>query len=344
MKFYFPHVAFTLEDVLDGKINQKNVSESERYILNFVKEWYSDKDQFLFQTSGSTGAPKTITLTRAQLAYSAAATLRFLFPDRQPQRLLLCLDPTRIGGTQVITRALLSGADMVVLPPTADPLAHLSDPIDLVSLVPLQVASSLIHPNPFSLVKNVLIGGADVDHVSLAALKTIASTTFYQTYGMTETASHIALREIHLSVYQPIGDIEFGVDDRSCLKCRGTITNHEWLQTNDVIELSREGFIWKGRADWVINTGGIKIHPEVLEEKIRLHFPDDQFVITSSPDDRLGEHILLVTVNPLLQRLTSSKALSKYELPKEERIVAAIPRLANQKIDRMTVKKILIAE
>jgi len=340
MTVYFPHVAFTLEDVLNGKINQKNFSESERYILNFVNDWFAGKETFTFRTSGSTGVPKEITLTRTQLAYSATETMRFLFPKSPPKRLLLCLDPRLIGGTQVITRALLSEADLHIVSPTAHPLASIEDPFDLISMVPLQVASTSLAD--FDKVRHVLIGGAELDMATKIRLQSLTDTTFYQTYGMTETASHIALREISSHVYRPIGDISIEVDDRQCLKCRGTVTNDEWLQTNDVVEMVAGGFIWKGRADWVINSGGVKIHPEAVEETIAALFPEITCVISSLTDPLLGNKVVLVTNESILERLKASNALTRYEMPKLEVILAELPRLANDKIDRLAVRKWVI--
>ena len=85
---------------------------------------------------------------------------------------------------------------------------------------------------------------------------------------MTETASHVAIKTIGEDYYSTMGDLEINIDERGCLKLRGTITNNKFIQTNDIVEIKKNKFKWIGRADWVINSGGVKIFPENLERRI----------------------------------------------------------------------------
>ncbi|MEQ9229059.1 MAG: hypothetical protein RIF46_00135, partial [Cyclobacteriaceae bacterium] len=163
MNFYFPNDSFSLENLLAGKINQKNFTDSEKYIVTYVQNWFSGFKHFHFQTSGSTGNPKSIQLSREQLAYSASSTLDFLYPNSKPSNLLLCLNPKFIGGTQVITRAILADADLIYREPSSTPLKP-TERVDLVSMVPLQVKTILNEdPRLFDKVGTVLIGGAELD-------------------------------------------------------------------------------------------------------------------------------------------------------------------------------------
>lgn len=235
----------------------------------------------------------------------------------------------------MITRAILASADLVMVSPKATPLENTEGPFDLVAMVPMQVvATELDH---FALVKNVLIGGADLDVPTRESLQSVHGTTFFQTYGMTETASHIAVREISQPLYRTLGDVQIAMDDRDCLRCYGTVTGYKWLQTNDVISIATDGFVWKGRADWVINSGGVKIHPELIEEIIGRHFPECVCAITSVPDATLGQKVVLITTMPLLDHLKASNLLGRYEMPKREIIVEDFPRLENAKIDRLAI-------
>ena len=337
MKLYFPNKVFTLEDILSGKINQKKLSQSESYVLNFIKQWHSDKASFNFYTSGSTGKPKEINLTRGQLIYSAESTLNYLFDKRPIRKISLCINPAFIGGTQVIVRALVANADLTVATPSSDALEKIDRPIDLVSMVPLQVYSELKKPNPFEDIDTVLIGGAEFDSSAERYLQNIPMTRFFHTYGMTETASHIALRRIGTKNYCPIGDIEIKLDDRSCLQVKGSVTLDEWITTNDVAEVSKSGFVWKGRADWVINSGGIKIHPEQIEKKIREKFVEAQILIVPQPDIQLGNRVVLVSKEPLLSRINASRILSEYEIPKAEYLIREWPLTLSGKVDRLAV-------
>ena len=339
MKLHFPHCVLSIEDVLSGKINQKKFTPSESYVLNFIKQWYSEKATFKFQSSGSTGIPKKIHLTRQQLSYSATATLKFLYERLSTGQMLLCINPEFIGGTQVIVRSLISGADLHVVPSSSDPLTSINVPISLASMVPIQILSELNSENPFSFIETILIGGAELNSSIENQLLKYPDTRFFHTYGMTETASHIALRKIGTSHFKPVGDVELALDFRDCLRVRGSVTSGEWIQTNDVVALSEDGFLWIGRADWVINSGGIKIHPEQVEAKISLRFPDANPVITSFSDSVLGHRVILLTKYPILNVLKQENLLTKYEMPKEEFIVKEIPLNSAGKLDRRAISE-----
>ena len=337
MKLHFPNKVFDIEDILSGKINQKNLSQSESYVLNFIKQWQSDKASFNFYTSGSTGKPKEIELTRHQLSYSAESTLNYLFDGCPIKKISLCINPAFIGGTQMIVRALVANADLTVTTPSSDALEKIDRPIDLISLVPLQVYSELKKTNPFEGIDTVLIGGADLDNSVERDLQNIPKTRFFHTYGMTETASHIALRRIGTENYCPIGDIEIKLDDRGCLQVKGSVTLDEWITTTDIVEVSESGFMWKGRTDWAINTGGIKIHPEQIEKKIREKFVKAQVLIVPQPDLQLGNRVVLVSTEPWLSRINELRILSEYEIPKAEYLIQEWPLTPSGKVNRLAV-------
>lgn len=343
MTFKFPTGSFTLEALLAGKISEKNFSDTERYIIQFVKDWENGQQQFVFHTSGSTGHPKPITLTREQLAYSAQSTLDFLFGQESPQGLLLCLRPQFIGGTQVIVRALLCGADLVVVEAQSNPLRHVSEPIDLASMVPVQLETVLREsPDELKKTKRVLIGGAALSPALQEKLKALGFGKFYQTFGMTETASHIALREVHEPVYRPMGDIQIKTNKDDKLLLKGTTTRHEWLNTNDLVELIDGGFVWKGRADWVINSGGIKVHPEEIEKEMKAFLNTDDLMLSALPDEQLSERVVLVTKEPLLDRLEPLRTHLGYAFPKSEHLIVDWPLTASGKPDRRAVKAWLL--
>ncbi len=339
MKLKFSNAIFDVEELLMGKINQKKFSKREKYVLNFIKRWHSDEYSFLFSTSGSTGEPKNVQLSRKQLTYSALQTIEYFFGKNQPDSLLLCLDPTFIGGSQVISRALITNANLLIMSPSSNPIVHLNESIDLTSFVPLQLETILKEsPEKLKLLKNVLIGGAELKPILINQLINIKPTKFYQTYGMTETASHVAIKPIETDVYQPLGDLELKVDDRNCLRMKGAITNHRWIQTNDIVSLVDDGFIWLGRADWVINSGGIKISPEKLENKIQKHFLQETVAISSKIDEKLGERLVLVSSKPLLDQIKIKSILTKFELPKEEIIIPNWPKNKGGKLDRRKIQ------
>ena len=240
----------------------------------------------------------------------------------------------------MIIRALESNADLIVEPPASNPVKALDSPVDLISLVPLQVETILNEtPNKFALLKHVLIGGAELNPTVVSRLMKIKSTKFYQTYGMTETASHIAIKLIGEGAYYLMGDVEMGLDKRDCLKIKGTVTSHKWIQTNDLVEIEKNSFQWLGRADWVINSGGIKLSPERIEKILSEHWPDEKLMITSVTDDLLGEKMVMVTQKPMLEDIKKTARLTRFQLPKEEIIIKDWPTTEGEKLDRKEIQQ-----
>lgn len=339
MKLIFSNTIFEVEDLLTGKINQKHLIEQEKYILNFIKQWQAGQATYPFLTSGSTGTPKSITLSKEQLSYSAQQTINYLFKKKSQKSFLHCIDPKFIGGTQVITRAILANADLIIKAPSSNPLSQLNQEIDLASLVPLQVETILNKSSEkFSLLKNVLIGGAELKPDLIQRLGNIQTTRFFQTYGMTETASHIAIKLIAKDNYSTLGDVQIDLDIRNCLRIKGTVTNHKWIQTNDNVKITEGGFKWLGRADWVINSGGLKIFPENIERKINAQWPSLTVAISSVPDALLGERVVLISSRPILEKIKSAAIFSKHELPKEEHILLDWPTNEGGKMDRKKIQ------
>src|SRR5690606_30000600 len=118
----------------------------------------------------------------------------------------------------------------------------------------------------------------------------------WQTYGMTETVSHIALARIAKEqlVYTTLPGVEIGLDMRGALWVKSPMSGVEKVQTNDLVELKTDKhFVWLGRTDFVINSGGIKLHPELLEQKLEplVHkfFPGSKFFFFGEKNERLGQ-------------------------------------------------------
>ncbi len=207
-------------------------------------------------------------------------------------------------------------------------------------MAPLQVKTILNEdPRLFDKVGTVLIGGAELDQKIRQRLST-NSTRFFQTFGMTETASNVALRSMNEEFYQFIGDTKFSLDERECLALSGTVTNNEVIQTNDIVKLVSNGFTWKGRADWVINSGGIKLHPEVIEKKIHAAFPEIESYITKVKDEKFGEKVVLCSQKPILGLIKEGQLLDKYQEPKIEILLEQFPRTSSGKINRMELQSL----
>ena len=325
-----------LEEILIDNLSTKGFNDIEENVLKLIREWYSGKTQFQHATSGSTGIPKNISISKAKIELSSRATMLFIDPNGKIKQTLLCLDPTHIGGAMVIYRALLFNHDIHIIEPSSHPLEKL-DPnatFDLVSMVPLQFNS--LAENEIERFKNVLVGGAPIEKKSFNGL----TSKIYATFGMTETVSHIALRLINEDSFHTIGDNVVDVGSDGSLKIKGSITDNHWLKTNDIVNLtSSTSFLWLGRKDFIINSGGLKINPEKIEQTLSDQFEED-FIVSSLPDKRLGSKLILISKGSEM-KVDFSK-LDKYERPKSLFFNCTIFRTKGGKIDRIKTLNQLI--
>lgn len=271
----------------------------DQEIKTFLQAWYNDLDHVIGHTSGSTGTPKEIRLLKQDMLASAHLTNQY-FNIGPTSRLLLCLSPSYIAGKMMIVRAMLSGADLVCVPPSSSPLKEVKQDLDFAAFVPLQVETLLAGPrttDQLSRVKQIIIGGAVVSPPLERQLQNLP-TACYATYGMTETVSHVALRAINgrekSPYYFALGNVRFETDERDCLVIHAPHLQQNTFVTNDIVQLSDSThFQWLGRLDNVINSGGIKLFPEKIEAKIA-PFLTCRFFITREDDSRLGQKAVLV--------------------------------------------------
>ncbi len=289
-------------------------------------------ESFQLQTSGSTGDPKKIIITREQMIGSASLTERAL-SLKADDTALLALDPVFIAGKMMIVRSFVTGLRMYAVEPSSNPLEKLPPEIsiDFAAMVPLQVKTILEskHPQMIERVKTCIIGGAPLDKTTEEKLKHFNSS-FYQTYGMTETISHIALKNLKSEdpVYNILPGITISTDNRRCLVIRAPFLKEE-VVTNDVVEIFNSNtFQWIGRWDNIINSGGVKVSAEKLEEaigkiftRLEIHQP---FFVYGAPDERFGERVVLVVQSPAPVASSLANAIhslehtfSPYSLPKE---------------------------
>lgn len=320
--------------------------EEEKYLISFIQDWLSTKDWFTFQTSGSTGSPKSIQLHRKTLEYSAHQTLKAVNLNAGDSDVssLLCISPKYIGGIMVFVRAWLTNGKLKVLPAKTD-FEALEEQYDLTSIVPLQVEKLLQKRTKVEKLQNVLIGGAPLSQgVEKKLAKHLQnSQNWYATYGMTETASHVALRRIGKSIFEATGDVQFDVDHRGCLKIKGTITDNQSLKTNDMIDLhSSSRFEWKGRYDFIINSGGVMVNPEKVELIISKMLGVNHLVVTWIPDASLGQKVVCLSKEHFELSSLKEDYIHPYEKPKQLAIVDDIPSTLGGKLDRTACQ--LLAE
>lgn len=317
-------------------------SQLDEAIKTFLTDFSSSDDSVLCHTSGSTGEPKPIWVNKSAMRYSAKHTIRFFDLGREDTA-LLCLPSAFIAGRMMLVRALVSGMKIHAQEPSLNPL--LGTPpfrFDFAAFTPAQVKAILENPQTqkvFGQIKHIIIGGAAVD-MDLERSVISLSATCYATYGMTETVSHIALRKLGEIEYRTISkQTQLGVDEEQCLWIEDANLTDGRLQTNDVVNLiDGERFVWLGRRDFVINSGGLKLHPEQIEEKIRTldSWEKLSFFIDKKQDATFGERPILVgleTLNyPLLESLAA--VLDKKEMPLEIKYVPQFYYTETGKLNR----------
>ncbi len=333
---------------------QKEVSRSpfEESTFAFLREWLSGEETFQMVTSGSTGKAKVISLSRDQMIESAQQTASKI-GLKKFSRALVCIDTKYIGGKMMLVRCLTSGLSIMALDPCANPLIKIpvDECVQFTALVPYQINAILEskHPHLLNNLDKVLIGGAPLDSGTREKLNPFQCEC-YETFGMTETVSHIALRLVNTPMkrqyFETLPGVEISKDNRSCLVISAKYLPKPVI-TNDLVEIPEKGkFLWLGRWDTVINTGGIKVVPEKIEKELEkifqaFNFPN-RFFIAALPDNQLGSKVVLViegvqfSSELLHQSLNVLKStVTPFEFPKEVYTNKTFAFTETQKIDRI---------
>lgn len=330
-------------------------------VYRFASRWFADTPYMEVQTSGSTGIPKRLKAEKRCMVNSAVATCQAL-GLKKGDSALLTMDLRYIGAQMMVVRALTAGLHLYVQPADGHPMRNERSVADFVAIVPLQLYHTLQNAKEterLARCRTVIVGGGSVDATLCARLQALPCAV-YSTYGMTETLSHIALRRLNgigttTERYRPLPGVGIKLSTAGSLVINAPgICNRE-LVTNDIARLYNDGtFDITGRIDNVINSGGVKIQPEQTEERIR-RYMTRPFVLTSVPDLRLGEALVLLVedtetswqtsenteIANLLQVLRSN--LPRYHAPKQVIYVDKIPLTANGKTDRPACKKLVLS-
>lgn len=304
---------------------------------DFLSEWFNSKDHIIAHTSGSTGEPKEIELSKKFVSESARRTNDF-FKLKKGARFHSCISPEFIGGKMMAVRSLLAEGRLTWETPSNQPLKGINkqETIDLLAVVPSQMIYIFDHQEFLPKIKNIIIGGSAI-HPELRKKIIKSGLNAYETYGMTETASHIALRKITegRTPFITMQGIKVSVNEEDCLRIK--FKSGEKVQTNDIAEiLSEKEFFIKGRKDNVIISGGRKINPEEIEEKLN-SLINQPCCITGFPDEKWGEKVVLIiqgekTLPDINEKIRA--ILNPWEMPKEIHIVKELPGTSNGKIIR----------
>jgi O-succinylbenzoic acid--CoA ligase len=318
-------------------------------------------------TSGSTGVPKGAELSADAMLASARFSLTRLGagPDglgaagragTAGSRWLCCLPTHHISGLGVLVRSLVAGTEPLVVDRIDADLAGSAD-CDYVSLVPTQLQRLLAAGAPVSRFRAILLGGAAVAP-GLLAQAAAAGARVVTTYGMTETCGGCVYNGTPLDGVRlasgPDGRIRIsGPVLFSRYRAAPELTSQcladGWFVTSDLGGLDADGrLVLHGRADDVINSGGEKVVPGLVEQALRDCPSVKDAVVVGVPDPQWGERVTAVIVPadesalPKLADLRAAVAatLPRYAAPRAAVFVPEIPMLTSGKPDRLAVRMI----
>ena len=335
-------------DIFLGKNLPEFISQSEFHhdLFLFLKDWFSDSPTLKVQTSGSTGIPKEMLVEKSRMMQSAQLTCSFLNLEKGDSA-LLCMPLNYIAGKMLVVRALIAGLDLYPISPSGNPLKDIDKEFSFVAMIPLQVFNSLqsdTEKTRLRNIKNLIIGGGSIDPQIEEAIKDFPHKV-YSTYGMTETLSHIALRQLNgkeaSDHYYPFDSVNLSLSEDNALIIDAPLVSNERLYTNDIVEIYEDkSFRIIGRKDNIINSGGVKIQIEEVEALLKPAL-NNGFAITSLPDPKFGEIVVLATEKEIDENLISN-LLPAYSIPKEIIRVNKIPLTETGKINRAALKEIIL--
>jgi o-succinylbenzoate---CoA ligase len=309
-------------------------------------------DALVVATSGTSGQPKGVVLTHEAIAASAEATSSRLGVDPDRHVWMACLPLAHIGGLAVVTRSIVTGTPVVVLPAfeaEAVEEAGRSGQVSHVSLV--ATALQRLDPSVFTC---VLLGGSRVPDA--------LPPNVVATYGMTETGSGVVydgwpLQGVEVSFRSPSGpDTEGEILLRApmLLRCYrdgedgrvlGPDGSRDWFATGDSGHFDAEGrLVVSGRIADVITTGAEKVWPDLVERVLIAHPAVAEVAIWKRPDAEWGERVVAWVVpiddGPSLDELRQmvTEDIAPWAAPKELILVDDLPRTAGGKVRRRALE------
>ncbi|MEQ9064849.1 MAG: AMP-binding protein [Vicingaceae bacterium] len=350
----YPMASLTISgitiDYSELELNLERLPRNEQWqdeVYEFLESWFNDSKTIAVPTSGSTGKPKMIELYKEDVKRSAHYTLRSLNLE-QDMKALICLPLSYIAGKLMLVRCLEGQLDCHIIRPSANPLQNISHRIDFTAITPYQLHHTLAistERTKLSSISNVLVGGSGVNFADREVVSKFQNNTFL-TYGMTETITHIALQRLSKGREEgsfKLIDPAFAIstDENGILMIHSPYNHMPLVVTNDIVELtSKNSFEFLGRSDLVINSGGVKIHPEQVEKKLE-KLLDQKYLIGSLSHPSLGEQVILMIEGEepkkrLKEQLKQNilKVLKPYERPKRIHYLESFTYTKTGKVDR----------
>ena len=262
-------------------------------VVQVLSSWWSSSDTMEMKTSGSTGSPRLIQHSKSAIEASAIRTLQH-FQLSPGARIALAMPAEFVGGMMMVIRAAVGALELEVVEPKLMP-SFSNNTMDFVALTPAQaraMCASKKHGQQMGQWKTLLLGGAPVQSDWLGGLS--KELKVYESFGMTETISHFAVRQVAPileDAFQCLPGIEVSSESNGALSVQ--LPNQSMVQTNDAVEIvNSRTFRWLGRLDDVINSGGVKVHPSAIAALLSSNIAEP-FVVYGRPHEGLGEEVVL---------------------------------------------------
>ena len=282
-------------------------------IAKTLVEWFANPSTSLsFKTSGSSGSPREISHERESVISSAKDTIKF-FGLGPGTRVAFALPIDFVAGRLMLVRAIVGGLNLEIIEPSSRP--SFTNPVDFIALTPLQCSSLL---SDFPVVSKVLLGGGVMSEGLKSKLP--KEIEFWEGFGMTETITHIAVRRVTSEEtnipFTALPGVAFRTNTNGILVIDAHRRGVNDLVTDDLVEIiDTQNFRWLGRNSSVINSGGIKVIPEMVEREIRgLMRPlNCAYLVRGIADDDLGEKVVLRIDSKELDKDVEEDLLRKIE-------------------------------
>lgn len=331
-------IEYSLEEFV--KLNLQDRHSSIRNAQTIIERFLAGDTQFSIKTSGSTGSPKSISFELETIKNSCLRTLEAIEVVPSKTAFWVALDTSYTGGFMMLMRGLTTGDRIVLTAPDEKSIfnAQILEPF-WVAFTPLQWRYFKSRPDfddHSEFIASVILGGQALPSNLEGSFNTLPYRV-YQSYGMTETLSNIALRALNGPLasewFKPFKGIMLSEDEARCLRIVDPVSAPEGVSTQDLVAFNNEGYFKiLGRLDSVINTGGIKVIAEEIEQIARTVFPDRNLTVLGMPHPELGECVTLVfegslpSADTFEQKLMKLKAACKpYQAPKRVMNINKIP-------------------
>ena len=314
--------------------------------VSAIRRAWAVGEPVVVETSGTTGRPRRVEHAPASVEASSRAVSRALAVDPDRDHWLACIPLRYVAGRAVVLRGEVTSTPVTVHDGFAiDRVGDAAGTCTLVSLVATQLVRLLDAGAPIHRFRVVLLGGGPVP-TGLVARAAAAGVAVHTTYGLTETFGGCVhdghpLDGVSIRLAPDSGEVLVRgpvlmrgyVDDPDAT--HAAFTDDGWFRTGDVGRFAADGRLEiVDRLKDLVITGAVNVSPTAVERVVSTHPAFADVCVIGVPDPEWGERVVCCAVlapgaaAPSIDALRdfARDRLAPAELPKELRIVAAVPR------------------